>query len=102
MRAIDTNAYAFAHYFPVTTGLPVVVWVSVKVAHHSPFIKVGAGFDASVSIEDTPKILEGSLSPSILKEVSKWIILNKKVLLKYWNMEIDAKELTDALVELLF
>ena len=42
----------------------------------------------SVSIEDNPRVLAGDssiVSAKVLEQVKEWIILNKDLLLEYWN-----------------
>lgn len=46
-----------------------------------------------VSISDEPQVLTNvKYDKDIFKEVRKWIILNKELLLEYWNQNIDDYE----------
>ncbi len=79
------------------TGLPKIIWADVdrKGSHSLPCLKVSRSHatrvgDAdlvSVSIEDSPKILQkdkqGALSAADMKAVSECIRLNKEALLGY-------------------
>lgn len=81
-------------FYPVSTGVETILWVSPGFFGHKPKIKVGKrGQDASISIEDEPKILAGSISETLFKQIVKWIKLNKTALLSYWNEEIDSVSL---------
>lgn len=79
-----------ANFYPSSTGVEIILWASPGFVGHKPRIYVGKrGQDASVSIEDNPKILAGSVSDVVFRQIVKWIKLNKTVLLSYWNEEID-------------
>ena len=82
------------------------VWVSEKRASHAARIKVSRSYNLrvmvgdifSVLISDNPEIVAGDvgkITPDDQKKVFDWIVLNKDVLMKYWNSEI----LTDELIE---
>lgn len=54
-------------------------------------------------IKDTPqcsKVDEGILPADEMEKVYQWIILNKKVLLDYWNLKIDSLELCQRIKKL--
>ena len=84
---------------PWQTGLTYEVYVSPEVPKHQPRMKVIVrGKDNTVSflIKDNPEISVGKahlLSGKEKKEVIDWIILNKDILLNYWNRRISTEEL---------
>lgn len=94
------------------TNLSVIVWVQVNnpMQHNSPRIKFNNSKSNTlspdnlvpISISDDPHILSKpapkmEISSSDFENVRSWIILNKDVLLKYWNAEIDTVELISKL-----
>lgn len=96
--------FEMANFGTKTTGLPMIIWVSEKRASHAARIKVARTYDTKVQIGNTfsvlisinPKIVagdKGDISPNDLKEVYNWVILNRELLLKYWNHELLTDEL---------
>lgn len=85
------------------TGLPVVVWVSVKVPNHPrPRMKFNKNKGnvrkvsdlIPISIDDDPKILLNNppklgITEPEFEQIRAWIIKNKEVLVKFWNSEIQ-------------
>lgn len=88
---------------PLETGLTYEIYVSPEVPKHRPRMKVILrGKDATVSffINDNPSVAAGEselLSNSEKREVIEWIILNKDILLNYWNRQISTKELKSSI-----
>ena len=85
------------------TGLPVVIWVSVKVPNHA---RAQMKFNKNkgnvrnvsdlipISIDDNPQILLNNppklgITNAEFEEIRAWIIKNKDILLKFWNSEIQ-------------
>lgn len=99
----ELDLFLMANLRPKTTGLPMTIWVSERGhARHGPRInKVGLEHGdkldpyrtASVTVSDTPKAVEGELSPQDLRAVQDYIRLNQATLLAYWEGEIDTAEL---------
>jgi hypothetical protein len=96
--------FEMANLFSKHTGLPFVVWISYKGgAQHDIRVKVSPGPKtfpselASVAIRPRIRIVEGSLNPSDLALLSKWIELNRDILLQYWEGDIDTKDALDAI-----
>jgi hypothetical protein len=99
--------FEMANLRQVETGLPMIIWADVdrKGSHNQPRLKVSTshatrvGDDelVSVSIEDSPKILQKNkqdvLSSADMQALSEYIRLNKAALLGYWNGEIGTLEL---------
>jgi hypothetical protein len=99
--------YEMANLFPKHTGLPFVVWISYKGGvQHDVRVKVSHGPKAvpsemvSVAIRPKVHVVEGKLSAGDLALLTKWIELNRDVLLKYWEGDIDTKDAIDAIQQL--
>lgn len=87
------------------TGLPMIIWVSMKAsARRGPRIKVQKNHDAktqtdemvSVSVTNTPRAVVG-LTNRDLELVTEYIVLNRAVLLDYWNDIISTPALVSGL-----
>ena len=90
-----------ANLFSSSTGVDKIIWVSTETPGHKIRLKVGKrGEEASVSVEDNPEILAGSLDSKTFKQISSWIKVNKDVLIKYWKGEIDTWGLVNQLKKL--
>ena len=81
---------------PKDTNLPLIVWISFKTnSKHGPRIKVSdsnyivKNLNTSISISKTPEIKEGNIKSKDFKLISKWIILNRVILLDIWNEKIN-------------
>lgn len=94
-----------ANLRPERTGLPFVVYISqkggawddvrVKIAR-AP--KVRASDMATVAIRPAVRVVRGALDPGDLADLSRWIDINRDVLIDYWNGDIAYTE--DALAAL--
>lgn len=100
----QANFYDMANLFPRHTGLPFVVWISSRGgAKHDVRVKVAPGPKArpdemiTVGLRPDVHVVEGTLSSRDLALVARWIEINRDVLLRYWEEEIDT---VDALGEL--
>ena len=96
------------------TGLSMIVWADVNRIgkHNSPRIKVSTSDSSNVGdgelipvlMSENPRILAknklGKLSPEKLRDVGRFIALNKDVLLKYWNGELSSREFTNSIKHL--
>ena len=79
------------------TGLPFVVWISPKGnARHDVRVKVSRSPKAvpsemvSVAIRPNVHVVEGKMSTSDLKLLSRWVELNWDVLVRYWDGDIES------------
>lgn len=92
-KIVDTSVF-----YPDTTGLKLRICASNAVPSLKPRVKfTGGGGTFSVCISDYPSVSSGNsdLYPSsIMKDIFKWVKVNKDALLKYWNDEIDSAELS--------
>ena len=104
----DSDApFEMANLFPKHTGLPFVVWISYKGgAQHDVRVKVSPGPKAmpsgmaSVAIRPNVRIVEGEIGGVDFDLLTKWIELNRDVLVKYWDGEIDTKDAIDSLLRI--
>lgn len=106
-----TELFEMSNLSKRDTGLPRVIWVSVKTGgeRHGPRIKVQKTEANkvtpndwfSVTISDEPKIVNNSkkikISSRDYKKIVKWIELNKKVLLDYWNCKTNTLDMIQTL-----
>lgn len=102
---VDLEApYEMANLFPKHTGLPFVVWISVRGgARHDVRVKVSAsakampGEMATVGIRPEVEVIAGEIDTRALGLLKAWIELNRATLVAYWEGEIDTQ---DALLNL--
>ena len=101
----DSDAlFEMANLFPKHTGLPFVVWMSYRGgAQHDVRVKVSKGPKAvpsemvSVAMRPEVHVVQGKLAGDDLQLLSQWIELNRDVLLRYWEGEIDTKDAIDGI-----
>jgi hypothetical protein len=79
------------------TGLPFVVWICPKGnARHDVRVKVSRSPKAvpsemvSVAIRPNVHVVEGKMSASDLKLLSRWVELNRDVWVRYWDGDIES------------
>ena len=115
--------FEMANLFPKHTGLPFVVWISVRGgarhdirglpfvvwisvrggARHDIRVKVSASAKAnpgeliSVGIRPAVHVIDGELAPEALAKLTRWIELNRETLIAYWHGEIDTLDALAAL-----
>jgi hypothetical protein len=92
------DLFEMANLFPVTTGLPMTVWVSPRGnARHDVRIKVHMSHGnqknpantAVIAVRPSPRVIAGRLSADDERAVFQWISLNEVALVAYWNCQID-------------
>jgi hypothetical protein len=98
--------FEMANLFPKHTGLPFVVWISVRGgARHDVRVKVSAsakavpGDMATVGIRPEVRVLEGELDAKALSLLKAWVELNRATLISYWESEIDTLDALEALIK---
>ena len=98
--------YEMANLFPKHTGLPFVVWISVRGgARHdvrvkvSPHAKAMPGDMATVGIRPEVNVIEGEMDASALNLLKAWVELNRATLISYWEGDIDTLDAMEALVK---
>ena len=96
------DLFEMANLFPVTTGLPMTVWVSPRGnARHDVRVKVNMTHGnqmnpantAVVALRPSPRIIAGRLSPDDERAVFQWVSLNETALVSYWDGQIDTIQL---------
>lgn len=109
----DSPLYEMANIGKKRTGLNVIVWVEVKnenkYRHNFPRMKFVNSTSNNllpnlltpISIEDNPKVLikniKLNISSSDFSNLCKWIRLNKDLLIKLWNGEIDSADFIETM-----
>jgi hypothetical protein len=96
------EAYLMAKLVPAETGLPMTVWITPNEGFpHDVRVEVsrvsggrGRWVDAaSVAVRPQPRlVVPGSLSPADLAVVSRWIELNRDVIIDYWDGRLTTTE----------
>lgn len=97
--------FLMSNLFPKRTGLPFVVWISVKGgARHDIRIKVARGTKVKpeelITVALRPDVHEldsHELSSDELERLKQWVDLNWGVLIEYWNSDIDTVEAIERL-----
>ena len=99
----DSEAlFEMANLFSKHTGLPFVVWISYRGgAQHDIRVKVSPGPKAlpsqmvSIAVRPNIHVVQGEMRASDLALLTKWIQLNQDALMRYWEGEIDTKDVID-------
>jgi len=92
--------FEMANLSPMRTGLPFVVWISPKAgAPHDVRVKVSKGPKVhsselvAVAIRpDVHVVGGGKMSAHDLALLCKWVELNRDVIIKYWDGDIEYTE----------
>jgi hypothetical protein len=102
---IEDDLFTMSNLSPKRTGLPFVVWISPRDgAQHDVRVKISRspratpGEFISVTVRPTVAVVNGVLSNHELALLRKWIELNREVLVKFWEGEIEYTE--DVLAQL--
>ena len=102
----DEGEALMANLSPKRTGLPFVVWISPKAAAPDDVrIKISKGPKVHpselISVTVRPEVHVvggGKMTARDLDLLRKWIALNRDVIVKYWDGEIEYTE--DAIAQL--
>ena len=103
----ETELNEMANVSKNTTGLNVCIWVlsEILVEHNLPRIKFQNNYGNKVqpqsmipmSISDNPQILIKNIKLGIstkdFEKIRSWVILNKDLLLRYWNYDATIEDL---------
>jgi hypothetical protein len=101
-EAETEDLFEMANLFPITTGLPMTVWVSPRGnARHDVRVKVNMTHGnqmnpantAVVAVRPSPRVVAGQLSRDDEREVFQWVSLNETALVSYWDGQIDTIQL---------
>src|SRR5215470_5147468 len=96
----DSEApFEMANLFPKHTGLPFVVWISMKGrAMHNPRIRVSANVHATpnemISADTHPYglFIHGQIDDDKAELLKVWVELNRDTMRSYWEGEIDTQD----------
>jgi len=96
----DSEAlFEMANLVAKGTGLPFVVWISPRGnARNDVRVRVSPSPRAvpsemvSVAIRPDVHVVEGNLSGSDLALLRRWVDLNRDVLVRYWDGDIESTE----------
>ncbi len=103
----ERERLAIATLAPKDTGLPMAVYLTTRdTDHQGARVKVSRSHGrklnldrlVSVSISDDPRVVDGfGLLHQDLRLVRAWILLNRDVLLRYWNHGLSTADMMAAL-----
>ena len=113
----DAHLFEMSNLQKEDTGLDKTIWVSVKLHSSGPRIKVNYDNSLrfnernnfSVSISESPLVIAGDTEENVIKKIGKqsldniydWVILNRVVLLNYWNSKISTREMLATIQEIM-
>lgn len=103
----EAMLFEMANFRPKSTGLKTTIFISSgyvagKKLNHGPRIKVSRTYSEkmnpldtfSVTISDNPEVIgANNLKSEDIEQIKEFIILNKEVLLAYWEGEYDTSDL---------
>ena len=107
-KEFTESLFEMANVIKSRTGLNTMIWISTKEPSHGPRIKVQANRSDKiishemfiVTIEDMPEVIGdiGKLKAKDINKIKEFVILNKEVLLDYWNeKELDIIKIIERL-----
>ena len=111
-RRSDLETFAMSNVPPKVTGLPMVVYISIRNAKHGCRLKVSQMYGTkmrfgqwfSMTVEDEPRIIgdTGDIEVKDIQQVREFIRLNRRVILDFWDQEdcIDPRDVMYALMKL--
>lgn len=111
-RQNDLETFAMSTVHPEETGLPMVVFISIKNAEHGCRLKVSQIYGTkvrfaqwfSMTVEDEPRITgdTGDIKTKDIQQVKEFIRLNRHVILDFWDQTdcISPRDMVDALQHL--
>lgn len=91
--------FDMANLRPQRTGLPFVVFISQRGgARHDVRLKLARSAKVrpsdmlTVAVRPRPRLIRGRMSSQEFDAVRRWIELNERVLIDYWNGDIEYTE----------
>ena len=89
MELYKRKFYEMANISRQKTGLDCIIWIMYKTnkEKHVPRIKIKINNDfVPISISDEPELkVQIKIDSKLLNKIKKFILINKDILLKYWN-----------------
>ena len=96
---LDLDLFTMSNLSPRRTGLPFVVWISPRGnAQHDVRVKISQSPRAvpvefvTVTVRPTVAVINGTLPNRELALLRKWIELNRDVLIRFWDGDIEYTE----------
>lgn len=106
----EEDLYEMANVREKQSGIPFIIFISSKdaaLSKHGPRIKVSNFRDKwdpqdnfVITIPELRVIGKTKLSIDQIDDLNDWVLLNQKLILKYWNKEIDDQELLNSIKKL--
>jgi hypothetical protein len=111
---VKDELFLMANLYPKRTGLPFIVWISVRVGNsvlgsssHVVRAKVSRGPKVKpeelITVVLLPQVHETDgreLTSEELQLLQQWVDLNWGPLIEYWNEDIDTAEVIERLKKL--
>ena len=94
----DLDFFLMANLTFKLTGLPFVVWISPRGnAKHDVRVNVSPGprsisDTTTIAIRPEIRVIEGQMKTQDFALLSQWIKLNRDVLIRYWDGDIEFTE----------
>lgn len=99
--------FLISNLLPKSTGLKYTIWYSARIENQEPSIKVDLKNGKSIHVSILDKKATGdtdAISPEDLNDISRWIDMNRELLLKYWDGAhkdiIDSGDVAEQMVKL--
>jgi hypothetical protein len=111
-KSADMGTFSMANLGSKKTGLPMVVWVSLKNAPHGPRLNVSQQYGNAtaigkwfvMTIEENSRVIgdTGSIRLMDVCRVENFIRKNRSLLRKYWDQEeyMNTSDLIEGLKKL--
>jgi hypothetical protein len=104
-RALLNDTFVWSSIWPEHTGLPLYVWIAGGLGISAPRIKVSRHRKTPwsdlilVAIHPAVRVVSrrGTLRVSESALLRQWVDLNRDVILRHWEGDIDSKDALDAL-----
>jgi len=102
----EINLWEMANLRSEFTGIDgYIIWISSgEAAKHGPRIKVSKGIrwdknnSATIPLTGKPRIIgDLNVTQSEFSEIIKWVNLNKKILLEFWNSKLSTDQVLNLL-----
>ena len=101
-REEDADLWTTAVLFPLSTGLPITIWLptmltrdqdAVVLVATSPSERIDATNAALLGVLPEPHLISGPLDPAYEAAAVRWIRANREPLLAHWGGVIDSAEM---------
>jgi hypothetical protein len=110
LKLDEEDLFEMANVREKQSGIPYVIFISSKdaaLSKHGPRIKVSNRHDRwdpssnfVITVPELRVVGTATFSSDQLEDIKDWIRLNKDLIVKYWNKEIDDQELLNTIEKL--